>query len=184
MAGGWTDALLHILNSGVSATAGVGVAWLYERWKRVRLAPDDWQLWYGYEGAEGGMATVPPPPETPIVRIMYGFTARWFSDKTGAVGLHRFAVLFTKGKGRARKVLIRDDDVQHVGQFIRQGRKVAGPLTQMTLQPKLWTVEELSGYVGEAMTAVVRQADGVWLTAETADGKSFQWHVTDLRPAG
>jgi hypothetical protein len=184
MAGGWNDALLHIVNSGVSATAGVGVAWLYERWKRIRLAADDWRIWYSFEGAEDGSTVEQPPPDKPIKSIGYGFTARLFSEKTAAVGLHRFAVLFTKGKGRTRKVLIRDEDVHHVGQFIRQCRKVAGPLKQMTLQPKLWTVEELSGHIGEATAAGVRQADGVWLTAETADGKSFQWHVTNLRPAG
>lgn len=81
MADGWNDTLLHLVNTGLSTSAGFGIATLYERWKKIRLTADDWQLWCNYRDAEGGNVAVPVPPDVPIDHIAYGFTARFFSEK-------------------------------------------------------------------------------------------------------
>jgi hypothetical protein len=179
------DIVLHGINSILSASVGAGGAWLYERWKRIRLSADDWRLWYSYQDGEGGLASEPHPPDKPITEITYNFTVRIFNEKSAAVGLHHFSLLFTKGRGRARVTLLRDDDVQHGGDVIRAGRRFNTSLRQITLQPKLWTVEDISGHIDDIVEggAAVRKADAVRLVAKTADGKRCEWHITDLTPA-
>ena len=110
--------------------AGSAVTKVYDSWKRIRFVTSDWKLWYVSRDSEGGMVYKETPPG---FSISYHFTIRFFNEKPSPIGLHRFAVLFTKGVLHNRQILVRDEEVKHGERQIRAGQMYREPLGEMLL---------------------------------------------------
>jgi hypothetical protein len=181
VASGGTEILLHGINTLVSVSAGAGLRWLYERWKRIRFTASGWTLLYGSQDSFGAVNLSPGVPDTRLHHVQYHFTVRIFNEKSSAIGLHRFSVLFTRGKGRSKKIVGQDDQLRHGKLQTARHQSYREKLGEMMLEPHAWAVEDITGYP-EGMETAVQTADAVWFVAHAASGERYEWHVADLVP--
>lgn len=143
----------------------------------MRFIGSDWKLWYVSQDSSGGMVYTETAPG---FMFTYHFNARFFSEKPVAIGLHRFSVLFTRGVLHNRQILIRDNEPRHGERQIRAGQMYYEPLGPITLEPRDWAVENITGHSRDL--AALEKADAVWFIAYTANGKKMEWHIADLTP--
>jgi hypothetical protein len=170
----WKAEILHL----VAFVAGAAITKVYDSWKRIRFVAEDWKLWYVSKDSEYAPVYNENPPGS---SIDYYFTIKFFSEKPTPVGLHRFSVLFTKGVLHNRQILFRDDEPRHWGggRFILTSAVNHERLGEMSLTSHDWAVEHITGQCSDVAT--IQKADAVWLIAYGANGKKYEWHVTDLK---
>jgi len=172
-----------LLEWALFGSLGYGIACLLEWRKRIHFAADDWRLQYLHIDSVGGWSYKETPTVSERTRgsgnqMRYLFTVRLFNKKSQAVGLHRISVQFTKGPWHRRRIVVEDKEPRYGEKQVRNGAVHHDDLSEMSLPSHDWAVERVIGYLDGA--AQVSDADTVWFSAYSAEGKHFKWIVARL----
>jgi hypothetical protein len=143
----------------------------------IRITSEEWTAEYSLSPNAYGQVLYDSMPRKGGTGRFH-VKVRFFNGKSRAVGLHRFAVVFSKGGiGRRkwfRKDLLRVDGLARSSAAMRRDvPRGAETVNEITLVANAWTADEMEGY--SESTGIMAASDSVWLAAETAEGKKHRW---------
>jgi len=175
----WGQVLPEVVKVIVVSAITLICVRVYDWWKRIRVFADRVELkWYTISGHYNEEVQTDKPDEA--ITAQWHFVVRFFSRKSQAIGLHRIAVEFTKGRPWFRRqVLIRDE--RPVSRYIpTQSSWNIDYLEEILIKPAEWSTENVRGKVTGEQLAALKDSDSMWLAAETDAGKKKRWLVARL----
>ncbi len=139
---------------------------LVNRWKRIRFYPTDWKVSFQKTNPNGQAVDV--IGFDIVTHANYKFVIRAFNEKRHPIILHSMTVEFRQRQSRSSILLIHGDKLT-LGEHLKE----------LHLPSQEWTSTTVRGFIDVEDIPTLKECGSVWFVAETAEGETKRWHITD-----